>query len=158
MQSGFARWINEEGQRPGSTLSSVEGTCVLDVDMIVHRFQPRRSRTPLDRPTEYMTKARAQQRKHGRFTQKESACKVITYRAEEILCYGVHILSLIGAEPKPGEPIGWDKQRITYDQLIGLLSFRLNPDSLLPMEDRSHKRRGRNLMLPFDERRGAQAS
>lgn len=58
----------------------------------------------------------------------------------QVHCYGVHLLRLSGATPDDSDFIVWDRKDITREQLTELLRFDLHPDSLRPMEHRTHKR------------------
>lgn len=55
--------------------------------------------------------------------------------------HGVHVLRLTGATPMDSDAMTWDAKPITPSQLEKLLRFDLSPDSLRPMEHRTHKRR-----------------
>jgi hypothetical protein len=52
--------------------------------------------------------------------------------------FGYHVLRLSGDSPDDSAEITWDSRRITLEQLVGLLRFDLDPDNLLPMDNRSH--------------------
>jgi hypothetical protein len=58
----------------------------------------------------------------------------------QVIHYGVHKLRMTGADPVTSDRITWDDKQIDVDQLVGLLRFDVNPDSLRPMEHRRHKR------------------
>ena len=66
-----------------------------------------------------------------------------------IRSFGVHGLYFSGTNPDDSNTIGWDRSTINSGQLIDLLRFVLDPDTLRPMDLRIHqKRRGPTL---FDE-------
>lgn len=71
-------------------------------------------------------------------------------RTVQLLCYGVHKLRLSHGTPDNSEWMTWDDKKITTDQLVGLLRFDLNPDSLRVLEHRHHKRTLRAVPLPLD--------
>lgn len=86
------------------------------------------------------------QRDNGRFTTGHQQNSRIVYshwagRNVQVHCYGVHLLRISGATPNQSDDIKWDGRAITYPQLVKLLRFDLNPDSLRPLEHRFHKRR-----------------
>jgi len=56
-------------------------------------------------------------------------------------CYGVHKLRLSGPTPDQSDRITWDNKSIDTEQLIKVLRYDLSPDTLKPMENRSHKKR-----------------
>jgi hypothetical protein len=70
-------------------------------------------------------------------------------RVIQLECYGVHKLRMSGAGPLDSAHMTWDNKPITTDQLTLLLRFDLNPDTLLPLEHRRHKRIDRSPAL-FD--------
>lgn len=55
--------------------------------------------------------------------------------------YGVHGLYFSGTNPIDSESIQWDRRPIRIDQLIKLLRFELDPDSLTPIDLRIHQKR-----------------
>lgn len=65
---------------------------------------------------------------------------IIAGQKVQLQCYGVHILRLSGATPDVSDWIKWDDKPISREQLLLLLRYDLHPDSLRPMEHRSHKR------------------
>lgn len=58
----------------------------------------------------------------------------------QVHCFGAHLLRLSGSTPLTSDLITWDRKEITQEQLVQLLRFDLSPDSLRPMEHRTHKR------------------
>lgn len=48
--------------------------------------------------------------------------------------YGGHLLRMAGDEPTGSDWILWDNKPITEEQLIGILKFDLDPDSLEPID------------------------
>jgi len=55
-----------------------------------------------------------------------------------IKAFGVHLLRFSHTNPRDSEWIDWDYRKITEDQLIQILTFDLDPDTLRPMDWRSH--------------------
>jgi len=106
------------------------------------------------------TNAWKEQRANGQFISghAQNARTVYSYIAGKrvrVYCYGVHKLRMSGASPQTSQWMTWSdgggvEQYITVDQLLGLLRFDLNPDSLRPMEHREHKRRDEPPPALFD--------
>jgi hypothetical protein len=57
-----------------------------------------------------------------------------------VISYGVHLLRMSGSTPTDSDWIGWDGKPISAEQLVNLLRFDLNPDTLRVEEHRNHKR------------------
>lgn len=55
--------------------------------------------------------------------------------------FGLHVLTFDGFGPYDSENIRWDGKPITVDQLIALVKFDIDPDTLKPMDWRSHHRK-----------------
>lgn len=55
-------------------------------------------------------------------------------RAVGLRMFGGHLLQLSGADPVTSDRMQWDRKVITLEQLIGLLRFDLDPDSLAVMD------------------------
>lgn len=62
-------------------------------------------------------------------------------RRVQVISYGAHKLQLSGSTPDDSDRIVWDSTQITASQLVEVLRFDRNPDSLLPMEHRQHKKK-----------------
>jgi len=85
-----------------------------------------------------------EQRDAGRFVvgHKQNVRIVYSVMAgvrTPIHCYGVHKLTLSGSTPGDSSSITWDDRPIDRVQLVKLLRYDLSPDSLRPLEHRSHK-------------------
>jgi hypothetical protein len=52
-----------------------------------------------------------------------------------VRCYGVHVLTLSGADPDTSDQMFWDETPITQHQLIEILRFDRDPDSPMRMMD-----------------------
>lgn len=61
--------------------------------------------------------------------------------------YGVHVLRLSGEAPDNSETIQWDTRTVGIDTLEQLLRFELDPDTLQPIDLRSHHRALRESQL-----------
>jgi hypothetical protein len=59
----------------------------------------------------------------------------------QLHAYGVHKLRMSGHTPDDSKWLTWDDKPITRIQLLQILSFEIHPDSLRPMEDRTHRRK-----------------
>jgi len=59
-------------------------------------------------------------------------------RVVQMRAYGMHVLTFSHLGPDDSEWMTWDRQQITEDQLIALLRFDLDPDTLGPLDLRRH--------------------
>jgi hypothetical protein len=87
-----------------------------------------------------------EQRDRGRFLPGHEqnvrlVYSVVAGKKTPVYCYGAHKLRLAGSTPDDSAWISWDDRTISPTELVKLLRYELHPDSLKPMEDRSHKRR-----------------
>lgn len=97
------------------------------------------------------TNAWKEQRVNGQFISghAQNARSVYSYIAGKrvrVYCYGVHKLRMSGATPELSQWMTWSdgggiERYITQDDLVRLLRFDTNPDSLRPLEHREHKTR-----------------
>jgi len=55
--------------------------------------------------------------------------------------FGFHLLQFSDAGPEDSDKILWDRKKISIDQLVKLLKFELDPDSLRPLDLRIHHRK-----------------
>ncbi len=55
--------------------------------------------------------------------------------------FGNHLLQFSGQGPEDSEWIRWDRMKIDVEKLLAILKFELDPDTLRPMDCRSHHRR-----------------
>jgi len=60
--------------------------------------------------------------------------------------YGVHVLQFSGLGPEDSEWIRWDRRLIDVEMLLKILKFEVDPDTLRPMDFRSHHKQK---VLPF---------
>lgn len=89
--------------------------------------------------------SRSEQRAVGRFLaghrkNVRMVHSLIAGRTVAVYCYGVHKLRLSGSTPADSDRITWDNKPIGAEQVAEVLRFDLNPDTLRPMEHRSHKK------------------
>lgn len=93
------------------------------------------------------TKPFKEQRAGGRFVPGHSQnIRIVRSYAKgrrpvQLHCYGVHVLTLSGSTPEDSKQIMWDRSVISKEQLVGLLRYDLDPDTLNPIDHRSHKKR-----------------
>jgi hypothetical protein len=97
------------------------------------------------------TNAWKEQRANGRFVSghaqnERSVHSYIAGKRVRVYCYGVHKLRLSGPSPELSEWMTWSdgggtERYVSQRDLVSILRFDTNPDSLRPMEHREHKRR-----------------
>ena len=66
-----------------------------------------------------------------------------------VKAFGFHLVRMNGRTPDSSTQILWDKREITKDDLVALLQFNLNPDSLHPMNWRIHHSKPKENLLPI---------
>lgn len=86
-----------------------------------------------------------EQRVNGRFVPGHDQNARIVHshiagQKVQVHCYGVHKLRLSGSTPDQSDRITWDTKQIDTEQLVKILRYDLSPDTLKPMEHRSHKK------------------
>ena len=161
-ETSFSRWI-----RNRKDLDSLEiGLSVMDMDYVIHRFRREKDRTfqcimivevktrgaemtDSQRDTAYTLGQIMRNRRHtpsknllhqsgNGLSQVHSAyIKQMVWLRN----YGVHVLTFQGLGPDDSAWIKWDKQEIDTEQLAALLRFDLDPDTLSPMDWRSHHKK-----------------
>ena len=57
-----------------------------------------------------------------------------------VICHGYHVLRMSHETPSVSDWLLWDERPVTVKQLIQILRYELDPDSLRPMEHREHKK------------------
>lgn len=157
-ETNFSRWI-----RANKRLDSGKGYCVTDQDMWVHRFKTDRGRsfqllmcvetkangadlTMAQRDTLIVVNALMRNRRQTPtkdllFQAGNGFAKVRSLMADrEVLvrCFGMHVLTFSGLGPSDSEWMRWDKKEINEQTLTDLLAFDLDPDTLGPLDLRSH--------------------
>lgn len=101
---------------------------------------------------------RPNKRSHGQFQDNENVRVEFRYseiaKAEvQIISYGVHLLAFDSHSPSTSRTIRWDQTLISEKDLVRVLAFELNPDTLHPLELRRHKKRKQpNRRFPSFER------
>ena len=158
LETEFSRWT-----RNNHLLESVEGQVIIDQDVWVHRFKTALGRkfqclmllevkvfgaepTLAQRDTLHIinqvTRNRRETPTKKRKWQAGNA-PLKTYSAISkgdvvLKCFGTHVLRLSNLSPNDSEWLKWNKEDITEDQLVKLLRFDLDPDTLKPMDFRKH--------------------
>lgn len=169
-QPEFARWV---GENPN--LDSIrQGLYVMDADWWFHRY-----RTELDREFQCLMMVEiktngAEPDKYQRDTlwqidqllrnRRQTPTNKVRLQAGRglaktfsgviqkpvtIKAFGVHLLRFDGKGPISSSRITWDNKEITLEQLEKLLVFDLDPDTLRPMDWRSHHPKRRPVHLPM---------
>lgn len=171
-ETSFGRWVRNNPELD----STGKGLSVMDTDYVFHRF-----RTELGRSFQCfmmvevktrggkLSEAQADtawvldqltrnRRQTPTATHRKQAGNGVTkvyskFNAKDIIlkAFGLHVLTFEKLGPDDSQWIKWDGKQITPNHLTKLLCFDLDPDTLLPMDWRSHhpKRRLANLPL-FD--------
>lgn len=164
----FSRWIRENEE-----LDAPEGFCILDADYWVHRFKTYGSRefqcimlvevktnsktlTDAQRDTLHLVNQIIRNRRTTPTKERKyeangnGPLRVKSPKAMCIVnvrCYGAHLLRFSGLGPEDSERIIWDKTQIDQKTLTALLRFDLDPDTLKPIDFRSHHARRDDPML-----------
>jgi len=158
-ESNFSRWLRECPDLD----SNGAGLCVMDTDYIFHRFRTQLGRAfqclmIVEVKTQNAEMSDAQRDTAGILNQltrnrRQTPTKALHWQAGNgplklrsfiakrdvnVKSFGFHLLTFDGYGPLDSENIRWDKKPITIDQLIALLKFDLDPDTLRPMDWRSH--------------------
>ena len=165
----FGRWIRNNDQ-----LDSAKGFCVTDQDYWVHRFKTHGNRAfqclmlveikthgadltlaqtdTLHIVNQVMRNRRATPTKDLKFQAGIAPLKVRSSMAGHLVTlksFGMHVLTFSGLGPEDSEWIRWDRQEISEGQLTSLLRFDLDPDSLQPLDLRSHHQTHENKVQPL---------
>lgn len=140
-------WVQRYGTRRGTKGVDRSVMYIMLVEVKTHgRTLDPSQRELLGLVSELLrTKPFAEQRAGGRFVagHGQNVRLVRSYSSGQpvqLHCYGVHVLRLSGSTPDDSPQIMWDQQLITKRQLVGLLRYDLDPDTLREIEHRSHKR------------------
>ena len=171
-ENPFSQWV-----RRHPDLDSSNGYSAADPDVIWHKFRSERGRdfqllmtievktfgaqpSPAQRDTlsqwsqcarnrrSTPTKpARANPRQSG--TGPHKTRSLVTGKMVALRNFGVHLLVFSRNDPDDSEWIEWDNQRITKAQLVQLLKFDVDPDTLRPMDWRSHHTQRRFPLFDF---------
>jgi hypothetical protein len=154
----FGRWI-----RSNPDLDSRHGYSVTDQDYWIHRFKTFRGRefqllmlveiktmgaelTDAQKDTLYtvnqvMRNRRQTPTKDLRHQAGSGPLQIrsaMLGRDVVMRAFGMHVLTFSGLGPDDSTWIRWDKALVTTEQLTSILRFDLDPDSLTPLDLRSH--------------------
>lgn len=170
METLFGRWI-----RNHQSLDSQSGYCVTDQDYWIHRYKIYKDRefqllmlveiktmgSPLSdaqRDTLHMANQLMRNR-------RQTPTKGLRYQAGNgplrvrsamrggdvwLRAYGMHVLTFSGLGPDDSTEIIWDGKVIGVEQLVAILRFDLDPDTLGPLDLRSHHAYAESSMGLFD--------
>lgn len=170
----FGRWI-----RNNPLLDSRSGYVVTDQDYWIHRYKTDHGRefqlimlveiktmgadlTPSQTDTLHIVNQVMRNRnqtptKKLRFqagtTSRISVKSVMLGHDVNVKAFGMHVLTFSGLGPDDSDWIKWDQRLIDPETLTALLRFDLDPDTLKPIDIRSHHRSARTQVLPllFDD-------
>lgn len=146
-------WVQKYGQRTTRFGANRDVQYLMLVEVKVHgRDMDAPQRDLLAIVNDLLrTNAWKEQRVNGQFISghAQNARSVYSYIAGKrvrVYCYGVHKLRMSGATPELSQWMTWSdgggiERYITQDDLVRLLRFDTNPDSLRPLEHREHKTR-----------------
>jgi hypothetical protein len=84
---------------------------------------------------------------HTRETPTE-VYSVKTKRWVQVKAFGFHLVRMNGRTPDSSTQILWDKREISKADLVSLLQFNLDPDTLEVMNWRIHHRENATPLLP----------
>ena len=158
-ETSFSRWIRENER-----LDSGKGYCVTDQDMWVHKYKTDRGRnfqlimcvetksngadlTEAQRDTLAIVNALMRNRKQTptkglRYQAGNGVAEVqslVAGRKVLVKCFGMHVLTFSGLGPSDSVWMRWDnKTKIDENTLTSVLAFDLDPDTLGPIDLRSH--------------------
>lgn len=107
--------------------------------------EPSESEQTLKRSIDLVAKTRTPrtERQQGMFSERHQANIRLVKDADVIVqCYGAHILRTSDANLETSRWLTWDDHPIDHAQLVALLDFELDSDTLKPLEaDTMHKPR-----------------
>lgn len=160
-ETAFSAWT-----RTRPELDSIkQGLAIIDIDYIIHKYKTYRGREfqcvmfvevkthgaaiPDWQADTLFTVNQVLRNRTNTPTKKskkqcdgtiKTAYSLIAKRVMTLKVFGYHALVFSQLGPKDSEWMTWDKKIISEEQLIGLLNFDLDPDTLRPMDLRSHHR------------------
>lgn len=177
VEDEFSRWTRSNPRLDSNT----EGIVILNIDRIVHRYKTYISEMQnrqfqcmmfleikihgasltdaqldtLDMTNQILRNRRQTPTKPLRHERGRSPLSVYSAYSNGIVnlrFYGIHLLRFSGRGPKDSATIWWDKQQIDIETLEALLRFNLDPDTLAPLDLRSHHaaRQTKQLPMGFD--------
>lgn len=160
-QTSFSRWISGREDLDSNGV----GISVMDMDYVIHRF-----RTEIGREFQLMMVVEVKTRDAKMSDAQKDTAHVLNqlmrnrrqtptkemrwqagngplwvysaYTKQKVYLrsYGVHVLTFEGLGPDDSKWIKWDNRAIGIDELAALLRFDIDPDTLSPMDWRSHHR------------------
>ena len=168
IESTFSRWL-----RANDDLESSAGHVFVDTDLWVRRYKTALGRefqllmlveikthgaqlTDAQRDTLYMINQVMRNRretptkklKHQAGTSPMDVYSTMLGRRITLKAFGMHVLTFSRLGPDDSQAMKWDNQPINSNQLRDLLAFDLDPDTLRPMDFRSHhSTNGRQMTL-----------
>jgi hypothetical protein len=157
-ETSFGRWIRNNPQ-----LDSKDGFCVIDQDYWIHRYKTYGNRAfqllmmveiktwnaalskaqqdTLHMANQVMRNRRQTPTSKVQWQAGNSITKTYSVMANmevNLRVYGVHVLRFSGLGPDDSDKIYWDEVLIDKEKLTGLLRFDIDPDTLRPLDLRSH--------------------
>ena len=149
----ISQWIRSHPQ-----LDSREGMVFMDKDLVCHRYKTSHGRdaqflmfveiktrgaqpSKSQRDTMNIVGQMVRNTKNTYLTAENRPVRVYsTAAASEVTvrAMGYHLLRMDGSTPSDSTWIEWDRKRIDTDTLLKLLRFDLHPDTLNPLDLRSH--------------------
>lgn len=170
-ETAFRRWM-----RAHPSLDSGDGMAVCDADLWIHKWKSHGTRevqclmmvelkthnAPMSmsqRDTLLFVNACLRNRRRTPTNRKlygqaqQVPLKMRSHLSDRMVfmrLFGVHRLLLSGTDPENSATIQWDRHFVSVDQLIKLLRFDLDPDTLKPLDLRRHHRVTKHRTL-FDE-------
>lgn len=168
----FKQWVRAH---PG--IESTEGFVVYDCDQIIHRYktydrngrtrelqcimlveiktygaEPEKAqRDTLGLMGQFLRNRRQNIHKSKGRRQVEAspnrAYSIMLNREIDVRAYGYHLLQFEKDGPQNSIWMKWDSKLISEDQLVSILRFDLDPDSLRPIDFRLHHEKPKTLKL-----------
>lgn len=166
LETPFDRWIRNCSELDSSPFKAA--LAIFDCDLLIHKYVTPTDKlgtrklqammfvevkshgsvlTPSQRDTLYIFNQILRNRKRTptkpKIPQQAETLPNAVYSPynDEIITlrgFGGHWLQMSNNDPVDSEILKWDKKRITYEMLIGILRFDLDPDSLKKLEWRRH--------------------
>ena len=157
-ENAFSRWT-----RANPDLDSSYGICIIDQDYWVHKFKSHKGRdfqllmgvevkTNSSEPSaaqrdtllavnQVMRNRRQTPTKENKFQSGNAPLQILSFMLNKkvwLRTFGMHLLTFSGHGPADSAVITWDKIRITEAILTKIIKFDLDPDTLNPIDLRSH--------------------
>jgi len=167
LEDEIGQWVRTHQQ-----LKSGDGFTFMDRDMICHRFKTTHGRefqclmfvewksrggqlNDVQRDTMHITNQMfrtdsttpTKRGKSHLHQVPNGAWSVMANKKVAVKAFGYHLVRMNGSTPDDSTQIMWDKQEVSKEQLIQLLRFDINPDTLRPMDWRIHHRKEKESQL-----------